>query len=147
MENENKIERYYKKYQIFTSLTSIIGGTICFSSLVIVLNIVYFIINFNKNLSTIDDIANILSYTNDDIIAMILGFILNILISYKYFRNEISFIVDSTIDKNSMSFKKIFSKNFYYSVIIAAIITPILIFYIIPRILIFIILKSIDFFN
>jgi hypothetical protein len=147
MENENKIERYYKKYQIFSSLTSIIGGTICFSSLVIVLNIVYFIINFNKNLSTIDDIANILSYTNDDIIAMILGFILNILISYKYFRNEISFIVDSTIDKNSMSFKKIFSKNFYYSVIIAAIITPILIFYIIPRILIFIILKSIDFFN
>lgn len=147
MENENKIERYYKKYQIFSSLTSIIGGTICFSSLVIVLNIVYFIINFNKNLSTIDDIANILSYTNDDIIALILGFILNILISYKYFRNEISFIVDSTIDKNSMSFKKIFSKNFYYSVIIAAIITPILIFYIIPRILIFIILKSIDFFN
>jgi hypothetical protein len=146
MENENKKERYYKKYIIFISLENIIGNILCSSFLIIMLNIVYFIIKFNKNLSTIDDIANILSYTNDDIIAMILGFILNILISYKYFRNEISFIVDSTIDKNSMYYKKISSKSFYYSVIIVAIITPILIFYIIPRILIFIILKSIDFF-
>ncbi|MCR4422863.1 MAG: hypothetical protein NUV32_10375 [Exilispira sp.] len=147
MENENKIERYYKKYKIFTSLKTIIEITLCSSSLVIVFNIVYFIINFNKNLSTIDDIANILSYTNDDLIAQILGAILIILILLKYFRNEISFIVDSTIDKNSMYYKKISSKSFYYTVIIATIISPILIFYIIPRILIFIILKSIDFFN
>ncbi|MCR4422663.1 MAG: hypothetical protein NUV32_09360 [Exilispira sp.] len=142
MEKETKIISYYKKYEIFISLSSI--NLLLLFAFLIISNIIYFIINLNRSEYGIDKIIDILSDSNHNLIAIFLSAIILFLylIFIKAKEKDLSIIRDLTIDKNSIYYKKISSKSLYYNVIIFAIITLILIYFIVPRILIFIIFKK-----
>lgn len=144
MEKETKIISYYKKYEIFISLSSFIFNLLILFAFLIISNIIYFIIKFNRSDYGIDKIIDILSDSNHNLIAEFLWLIILLLyyIKIKLKEKDLSIIRDLTIDKNSIYYKKISSKSLYYNVIIFAIITLILIYFIVPRILIFIIFKK-----